>query len=236
MKDKVATLEELGLNIDDVYETIEPTRWIDVTVGYELEILSTHIENLEKYEKEIQKVIAVQSNNEIKEEAKDQEDYEIISQKYRSIKDEIPRGLYNPIVVSLWGLLESTIMGYSNYLKREEKLVYGIKEVNGRDFISKSKKYFNSYVGLNLSYRNITDLRNIQKLRNYVAHTNGNIEFISKEEVIKVEKLVKEVEGVEIVFMSIVVSHQGLMTMNKTIKCFINELMESISHRYKREP
>jgi len=140
--------------------------------------------------------------------------------------------LFNPIVITLWGFLESTLNDYANYIKIKDNLPVDFKEIKGKNPLSKYKKYFNDHCGLNISYKSHEKLINIQKLRNYIAHTNSKIEYINKEKAQELEKIQTSIKGIELSTDYIVVSYDGVLEIHHLIKELVCEIKDQVYRKY----
>jgi len=157
--------------------------------------------------------------------------------KYESETNNInPRLTYNPIIVALWGILESSIYNYCKYASERETAVYNFKEVNGKNLIQKSEKYLNEYLGFDIDYTAEPVLKNIMQLRNYIAHTNGSLKFLPESKVQEIERVIYQIEDIEIIENNIVVTFNAIKSIFSTICAFLGNIDYELSKKYHPMP
>ncbi|MGK0271247.1 MAG: hypothetical protein ACI88H_001904 [Cocleimonas sp.] len=171
------------------------------------------------------------SLEEKKVEGQDPEEYSYI---YRIAEDEIPRIIRMPFLVSLYTLFENSVNQLLKYAQDKEGKELGLKDLNANSLPSKFNKYMEHVLGYEFKFdpKTMSSLSEIIKLRNCIAHANGNLESLSQNkanELINMEK-----DGVEITVVSnqINISYNYLCTSMGIIASALKDIMSYMEERY----
>lgn len=161
----------------------------------------------------------------------DFEDYKHI---YSVAEDLMPRIIRLPFVVTIYTLFENSISLLLNYSQEKESKALGFKDINGRTTIEKYNKYMEHVLFFDFKFndKDIEMINNIVKVRNCIAHANGNLESMSREKVAEIIKLSKIDTGVIIENNQLDVSYEFLSTTLKTVSDVIRSLMGYIESKY----
>lgn len=209
---------------------------VTLTAGSELAALSNHIRSLETHEKAVKEIIIEQRDKQLAL-LKDPEQYEVqeIFQIEDFACDEVPRIIYNPVVVSLWGTVESIIDLCCKFIEKENNLLFSFNELNGKSLVSKSEKYLNYYANLNVDYSDQSKLEDIRKLRNLIAHTNGNLSNLTETRKDNLNKLIHRIQNIDISNDIIYVSNTAIQSMHVVVHKFLSSMVDQVSERYSEK-
>ena len=158
--------------------------------------------------------------------------------EYQHIYDmaeiEIPRLIRLPLVISIYTLFENSITQLLSYAQSKELKGLSLKDINGKSPISTFNKYMMHVLEYNFQISNTasTELSYINKVRNCIAHANGNLTAMPDDKV-KVLKALK-IDGLEINSNSqqIDVSYKFLKNSMGCVEKTVRELMDFMENRY----
>jgi len=232
----IFSLDELGYKLDDVdkqefFENSISIFDVSVTTGYELEVLTSHIKKLEKYKNTMLLELKKELSNELNF-VKSEEDRSIAFTKYCMLESELDRMIFNPVVITLWGTVESIIKCYLPYIDAKEDLEVSFSDIKARSFLARTKKYFNNTANMNIDFHGYEKLINIQKIRNFVVHTNGLVEILSKEKQAELKDIIKNNNHIQVQNGYIVISYQAIKEMHKIIDILITNMINTITNKY----
>ncbi|GGN37559.1 MULTISPECIES: hypothetical protein [Marinomonas] len=204
-------------------------RYPGTEIKVELIVLRAYLSQMEKG------VNSVCENYIMEEEKtfKDAEYYEY-QHVYTIAEDELPRIIRMPFVVSIYALFENSVERLLDYAKIKENKELSLKDINGRSPLSKQNKYMKHVLGYDYQFSStiMNKINNISKVRNYVAHANGNISNISKEKIKDLEKIADEVVGLTVDPKFIDISYDYLIHSMETIESSLKDLMNYMESKY----
>lgn len=191
---------------------------------------------MKEYLKQLQKGISAVCDLYITSEVKNYRDSEYDEYKhiYLIAEEEIPRIIRIPLVVSVYTIYENSITQLLHYAKEKESKGLSIKDINGKSITSTFNKYMKHILNyeFQISNRQMEKINALTKIRNCVAHANGNIESIGIEKV----KELRALEGseYEIIIESnkIDVSYEFLENSINDVEEIIKGLMSFMEQRY----
>lgn len=171
------------------------------------------------------------------ENSRDLEDSEImgrLSQIDEAAEHQLPRYFLNTSIVPIWGLFESTVTDLSSYVSGKEGNRLSLKDLKANNFRDQAKKFFKAILDMPLpwSAQEQAQLKNLQYLRNLIAHQNGRYEDSTEEKRNEIERLVGSISGVTINHHTIVVSQEYVLSVVALVVKALNRLDEIIVARY----
>ena len=165
--------------------------------------------------------------------AKMQLDHAEFAMEQRQV-DEIldrafPRLIFNPFLVALWGVLESTVTDVAKYLKDTRDSGLDITDLRERGFLARAKKYFEHVLKFPLADTKPEQWRRakmLEVLRNALCHANGRLEAIDCRARHKIECWRKENIGVATDERYVYCSEQFVRSTYEAVKELLNDLLE----------
>lgn len=143
---------------------------------------------------------------------------------------EIPRVIKLPYLVTLYALFESSILSLLKYAQEKENKKISVKDINGKTLISTYNKYMKHILDYEFSFNQSTmsSMSELNKLRNCVAHANGNLDSnnIEMKELLLKNSKVSELNG------QLDISYGYLLDSLNFISQSIRDLMEYMEQRY----
>jgi len=104
-------------------------------------------------------------------------DYEEYSHIYRIAETEIPRIIRLPVLVSMYALYESSMSRLLTYAQGKESKTLGLNDIRARSMSDGFNKYSQHVLGFDyqIAENFLDEIKIISKIRNIIAHTNGNL-------------------------------------------------------------
>jgi hypothetical protein len=202
---------------------------IDIRV--ELIVLRAYLSQMEHGIKSV-------SNNYIQSEMNNFKDSEYIEYQhiYQIAEEEMPRIIRMPFIVTICALFDNSISRLLDYAKSKENQGLSLKDINSRSTIETYNKYMQHVLKYEYQFDNSTIKRinQINIVRNYSAHCNGNLDLLSKEKINELQKISNYTEGLEINDNTIDISYDYLNEALQTVESALNELIDYMITKYKK--
>ena len=164
---------------------------------------------------------------------KDAEYYEY-QHIYSVAEEEIPRLIRLPIVVSIYTLFENSITQLLSYAQIKESKGLGLKDISGQSPTATFNKYMKHVLEFDFQISNITmqEMSKINKVRNCIAHANGNLSAMSDDKAKDIREL--KITGLRIDSTSrqIDTSYEFIENSMAIVEKTVCELMEFMENRY----
>lgn len=150
------------------------------------------------------------------------------SQVIEISEKELPRIVKLPYVISIYTIYENSINQIINYLSEAEKKGIRLSDLEGQKSITaKYNKYLKYILEYEFQFSNrfMQEISEITKIRNCIAHANGNIEALSDSKRNEIEKIVSAGRGVSINHFKIDVTFEYLNLITNIIFTEIERFM-----------
>lgn len=162
-------------------------------IQFELENIKSFIEEISGYitdkQREIEKSYDI-AINEIEGEV----DYEndpsfFFDDDIHKYNEVFPKHYYNPLLLSIYGLFENWLKKLCDIDSKRGFSNVKVNDLAGSNYIEKSRKYLKIVAELNLddSENDWQKIKQIQKVRNAIAHNDSNIKTEKNRELEKQE-------------------------------------------------
>ncbi|MHA6493146.1 hypothetical protein ACX0MV_07855 [Pseudomonas borbori] len=153
---------------------------------------------------------------------------------YSIAEGEIPRAIKLPLVVSIYTIFENSITQLLSYAQGKEQKGLSIKDINDRFLTAKFNKYMKHVLEFDfqISEHSIKDINALSKVRNCIAHANGNLPAMSKDKIDELKKLERSGAGIELTSLRIDVSYDFLNKYMASVEKIVKELMDYLETRY----
>jgi len=141
----------------------------------------------------------------------------------------IPRTFRNPAVVSIYSILEVGLTEIADEIQKKKGIDINIRDLRERSIINSSKLYFNIVLKFDLNPTGKTweALKNLESIRNAIAHTNGRIGMLRDGQRKKIINLEKNLSGLEIHHGFIIVDKELLNSFYYTVKTLLDDLIKN---------
>lgn len=153
---------------------------------------------------------------------------------YTIAEEDIPKLIRLPLVVSIYTLFENSITQLLSYAQSKEAKGLSLKDINGRSLASTFNKYMEHVLGFDfkISDSAMNELSKINKIRNCIAHANGNLSAMSDDAAKAIRAL--KIEGliIESTSPQLDVSYVFLKNSLAYVENAVHELMDFMENRY----
>jgi hypothetical protein len=153
---------------------------------------------------------------------------------YQIAEDEMPRIIRIPFIVTIYAIFENSVARLLDYAKIREEKDLSLKDINGKSPISTQNKYMKHVLGYEYQFSNkiMEDIGQINTVRNYIAHCNGNIRLLSEDKIKKLKSISGKVVGLSIESDVIDITYQYLESSMHIVESSLRELMSYMESRY----
>ena len=196
-----------------------------ISIKVELTVLAEYLDGME------QVISAVCDSYILKEEEKNKglPHYEF-SYIYEVANYEIPRVIKLPYIVTLYSLFESSTLSLLKYAQEKEGKEISVKDIRGKTLISSYNKYMQHILNYEFCFnqKTMSGFSELNKLRNCVAHSNGNLDPKNTE----LKKLLSSNSKISELNGQLDVTYDYLQDAFGFIAEAIRELMKYMELRY----
>lgn len=153
---------------------------------------------------------------------------------YTVAEDYMPRIIRMPFVITIYTLFENSVNELLNFAQIKEEKILGLKDINGKSPTSKYNKYMAHVLNFHFQFNNqvMEEISNINKVRNCIAHANGNLNSLSRDKI----KEIKSIEGKKIGITAdeyqLDVTYEFLNNSMLIVSDAVENLMEFMETRY----
>lgn len=160
-------------------------------IQFDLENIKSFIEEISGYISDKQKEIEDSYNtviNEFEEEINNEIDpsffFDDEMHKYNKV---FPKHYFNPLLLSLYSLFENWLKQLCDLDSKRGFSNVKVSDLAGNNYIEKSRKYLSIVAELNLTEieKDWQKIKQIQKVRNAIAHNNSNIDTYKNKDIDK---------------------------------------------------
>lgn len=157
-----------------------------VELFHELYALENYIVSIESQLPDLIKKEEGKAFSELKERGYENDPIERsqVEQRLSELIEEVlPRYFWGPILVTLWAIFESGLIEIAKEVKDQQKQMIKLNDIRG-NVLDRSDKYFNHILKIDINTKDNSwdHLKMFYVLRNALAHANGRIENIKREE------------------------------------------------------
>ena len=154
-----------------------------IGISSDLDILRAHLEHIEEQEEQWRQLAEDIRDDLLGNMSSfDQDDRQAKSQFAEGVYDNyvvcrLPRVLYYPFLVSLYGVYESVVTEIVSFIQEGNEQKNSFADMKGKDFLDRANKYFRITLKYELSQNNQTRerIRILTELRHAIAHANGHL-------------------------------------------------------------
>lgn len=161
-------------------------------------------------------------------------EYDEYSHIYRIADDEIPRIIRMPMLVSIYTLFENSVTQLMEYTKKKENKALGLKDITAKSLPSKFNKYIEHVLGFDFVFdqQTMNALSEITKLRNCVAHANGNLGSLELNKANEIKRIATTENSISIESNQLDISYEYLRKSMDIVESSLTKLMTYIENRY----
>lgn len=197
---------------------------------------------LKDYVDSIDKIIASLSAHYQEKELSQYGEYDDpgeISYIYQIGEHYLPNAVKMPLVVSIYTSIESNIEQLLEYSRNREGKTLKLKDIKASSNASQYQKYITHVLELDFKL-NTSNIADINKIRNCIAHANGNLQHWPESKVEELKKVAERLNkqhntNIEVGY-DLRISTEFLIWCLNVAEGAINPLSEYLRKRYKLYP
>lgn len=163
-------------------------------IKFELDNLTTFIDEISEYLVNKQSQIEDGYDSALKEYKENDEEnnfdpFQFFEDDFYKYNEVFPKNYYNPILLSIYGLFENWLKKLCDLDNKRGFSNIKVSDLAGENYIEKSRKYLNVVAGIHLEEadKNWQRIKQIQKVRNAIAHNDSNIKTDKNKDIDKQE-------------------------------------------------
>jgi hypothetical protein len=148
----------------------------------------------------------------------------------RKIEFLLPRFFWGPFIVSLYAVLETSVLEIARLIQQNQKQGIGINDLRG-DFLERAKKYYKNVIKFELCGDTNTwqRIKILAEVRHAIAHANGRLDMLNENTKKRIKALEKQNLGISSYYNYILLdSYFAKETFSK-----VRSLLKSLVDRYK---
>lgn len=148
----------------------------------------------------------------------------------RKIEFLLPRFFWGPFIVSLYAVLETSVLEIARLIQQNQKQGIGINDLRG-DFLERAKKYYKNVIKFELCGDTNTwqRIKILAEVRHAIAHANGRLDMLNENTKKRIKALEKQNLGISSHYNYILLdSYFAKETFSK-----VRSLLKSLVDRYK---
>jgi len=142
----------------------------------------------------------------------------------------LPRFFWGPFIVSLYAVLETSVLEIARLIQQSQKQGIGINDLRG-DFLERAKKYYKNVIKFELCGDTNTwqRIKILAEVRHAIAHANGRLDVLNENTKRRIKALEKQNLGISSYYNYILLdSYFAKETFAK-----VRSLLKSLVDRYK---
>ncbi|MBL3591805.1 MAG: hypothetical protein JMN24_18815 [gamma proteobacterium endosymbiont of Lamellibrachia anaximandri] len=209
-----------------------------ISFGYHSWALGAYLDSLENFigiAKEQYRTRVKHELRIIKDEIYSDEHYQ---QKLREVDEaadeHIPRYARMAAIVPLWGIFELTVTDITQYVAQREKVKIKQKEIKAGNILEQIQKYYDGILDISLPWSKIqlNEIALFYKIRNAIAHRNGEFGDDTPQRKREIKDAVSKLEGVTMRGHQLEVSSEYIKASSELVFSMITSLNQMVSDRY----
>lgn len=210
-----------------------------IEISYELHAIERYLDSIDQQLPDLTQKEEKKAYERLKQEGYENDEVErdIMHQVLDElIEVTLPKYFLGSILVTIWAVFESGILEIADEIKSQKNLEIHLNDING-DVMDRVNKYFNQILDMPIPTRSETwqHLRMLYVLRNAIAHANGRLENVKREDAIKkIKNWVKADIGIQIVRGDILFTSDFVRKTHRIIFEFLDDLIKKIKKQYPK--
>ena len=143
----------------------------------------------------------------------------------------LPRFFWGPFIVSLYAVLETSVIEISRLIQQNQKQGIAINDLRG-DFLERAKKYYKNVLKFELCSDDTTwqRIKILSEVRHAIAHANGRLDMLNEKSKKRLKTLEKQNLGISLYYNYILLdSYFAKETFLKA-----RSMLKSLVERYKK--
>lgn len=209
-----------------------------ISFGYHSWALGAYLDSLENFIGVAKEQYRIRAKHELETKREQSESDEYYQQKLREINEaadeHIPRYARMAAIVPLWGIFELTVTDITNYVGHREKAKLKQNTIKADNIIERIKKYYDGVLGISLPWTKsqLNEILLFYKVRNAVAHRNGQFGDESPQQKKEIKNAVSKLDGVTMHGYQLEITSEYVEASSKLIFSMVTSLNQMVSERY----
>lgn len=148
----------------------------------------------------------------------------------------LPRYFRGSVILILWAATETTLDDIANILQKQKGIKLSSKDIQG-DTLDRFSKYFEHVLNYPLDKQSDawTQLRELQTIRNCLAHFNGRLSLVRPDTQKRLKKIAQKNQGVDFIEDRIKLSKEFIANTTNLILKWLEDLTDSVQKDFSLE-
>ncbi len=207
--------------------------WL-IEVSSDLNILKEHLkhieEQVERWRQSAEGVLDTLSEKSPSLSPNDQQPWSRFAHEIHDnyIEFRLPRILYNPFLVSLYTVYETTVTEIARLIQEKRGQKISLDDIGGSDFPDRAKKYCQHILTFELSKNDQSweRLKVLADLRHAIAHANGRLVMVEESRRKRIREWMERDIGIEDYYGDIIVSQSFVRETFGIVKDSLEDLLK----------
>ena len=209
-----------------------------ISFGYQSWSLGIYLESLENFIGIAQEQYRTRAKHQLEINKEQFQPDEYYKQKLFEIDEaadeHIPRYARMSAIIPLWGIFELTITDITKYVTNRENVKLKLSEIRADNLLDKILKYYASVLPVTLPWteKQIVELQLLYKIRNAIAHRNGQFGDDTEQRKKEIKKAVDKLEGVTLHGYQLEISAEFIKSSSELVFTTLSSLNNLVCERY----
>ena len=209
-----------------------------ISFGYHSWALGAYLDSLENFIGIAKEQYRTRAKHDLEKRKEEFEPKEYYQQKLNEIDEaadeHIPRYARMAAIVPLWGIFELSVSDITNYVAEKEEAKLKLKEIKAGNIIEQILKYYGGVLKISLpwSETEIKEISLFYKIRNAVAHRNGQFQDDTEQRKKEIKDAVSKINGVEMHGYQLEITSRYITDSTNLIFKMIESLNQLACNRY----
>jgi hypothetical protein len=146
----------------------------------------------------------------------------------------VPRCFYGASILALWAAFESSVSQLAAFIKLKASVRLSFEEIREQNLVRRLQLYVETFTSKPVYFGDaiVKGISDLQMVRNSLAHSNGDLHFLSAEKRNRLEVLVSTQIGLAIIEDELIVREQYARTAFVFAENFVNTIMVHVHSTY----
>jgi len=210
-----------------------------ISFGYHSWALGAYLDSLENFIGIAKEQYRTRAKHELEKKKNEYEPEDYYQQKLHEVDEaadeHIPRYARMSAIIHLWGIFELTVTDITTYIAQKEKAKLKLNEIKAENLIEKINKYYSGVLKIDLpwSKSDVIEINLFYKIRNAVAHRNGQFQDDTKERKKEIKSAVSKINDVEIHGFQLEITSRYIELSTELVFSMIESLNKLACNRYE---
>ena len=208
-----------------------------ISFGYHSWSLGVYLEMLEDLISNAADQYRVRAREELNERRGKLEDEQYMQELScidEAADEHIPSYARMSAIVLVWGIFEFSVSDIAGYIARRDCVSLKLTDISANGFVTQTHRYFGDVLGIELPWTEsqVDSVRRLKAIRDAVVHRNGQFVDAPKERKENLEKVVKQVIGIQVSGSQLTVAQGYVVSSTTLVFSMIESLNAVVGSRY----